>query len=53
LATSSPETETSVLNRYAWTLLSGAIALIAALIAKQAAKSVWKLATGDEPPKKK
>jgi hypothetical protein len=53
LSTSSPETETSALGRYAWTLLSGAVAMIAAIAAKQASKRIWQLATGEAPPKKK
>jgi hypothetical protein len=53
LATSSPETQTSALSRLAWTLLSGAIAMVATIAAKQAAKRIWQLATGEAPPKKK
>jgi hypothetical protein len=53
LATTSPETQAGVLKMLLWNILTAVVSAAAALAAKQAADRIWRLSTGEPPPKKK
>jgi hypothetical protein len=53
LATTSPETQTGILRVLLWNILTAVVSAAAALAAKQAADRIWRLMTGEAPPKKK
>jgi hypothetical protein len=53
LATSSPQTETSALQRILWSVLTAILGAIATIAARRTAQTIWKLTTGEQPPKKK
>jgi len=53
LATTSPESQTGILRTLAWNVLTAIVSAAAALAAKQAADRIWRLTTGEAPPKKK
>jgi hypothetical protein len=42
-----------MLRKLLWTGLYGALAAAATLAARRAASSIWRIATGEQPPAKK
>jgi hypothetical protein len=42
-----------MLRKLTWTALYGVIAAGATIVARRAASSIWRIATGEQPPAKK
>jgi hypothetical protein len=42
-----------MLRKALWTGLYGAIGAVATIVARRAASTVWRIATGEQPPTKK
>ena len=42
-----------MLRKLMWTGLYGAIGTVATMVARRAASSIWRIATGEQPPVKR